>query len=378
MIVLGPMDADLNGAPPYWRNGNWRPNTPPILSTPCAFTTCPFDKCDLVFEYDARLQKQPMPEDQGWTQKGDTGAFWQHEPERGALRFSIPEDVTSFWSVDAVIELPPIRAVGYGLFLVESGKLDSKVGGLEFVTQASPKEGRQRGMRGSWTDGWTYRRLDNGAPIPMVQPTAVQSLSDVWHRLALDAELTGPNVKGDDIEDDDGGMTIGSLDGILNNDPRHLFGYGGNAKSEALAQFGKIDPKANGTVDGWIRNYCASYPGRFMRAGFRAVALGKTTVLRFVFCAEIDPKAEPGTAAFLVRYASPSLGLNATSLPSVDAPLAIGDFEAGKIVELRVELEQLVSGEELWFTIERDWRNEEDRLRSTPHLLMVIVEQAGR
>ena len=246
------------------------------------------------------------------------------------------------------------------------------------ATQASPKEGRQRGMRGSWTDGWTYRRLDNGAPIPMVQPTAVQSLSDVWHRLALDAELTGPNVKGDDIEDDDGGMTIGSLDGILNNDPRHLFGYGGNAKSEALAQFGKIDPKANGSVDGWIRNYCASYPGRFMRAGFRAVALGKTTVLRFVFCAEIDPKAEPGTAAFLVRYASPSLGLNATSLPSVDAPLAIGDFEAGKIVELRVELEQLVSGEELWFTIERDWRNEEDRLRSTPHLLMVIVEQAGR
>ena len=376
MIVLRPMDADLNGAPPYWRSGNWRPNTPPTLSLPCAYTTCPFDKCDLVFEYDARLPERPMPDAQGWKQGGATGDFWQHDAERGALRFSIPDNVDSFWSVEALIERGTDRSVGYGLFLAETGKPDTQVGGVDFVTQASPPEGRYRGMRGNWTGGWNYRRLDTGALIPMVQPTAVQTLGDVWHRFALDAELTGPNVRGEDVEEDDGGLTIGSLDGILNNDPRRLFGYGATAESAALALFGKTDESGN--VAGWIRNYYASYPGRFMRAGFRAVAHGETTLLRFVFCAEASPEADRDTAAFVVRYASTSLGLSANSLPAVEAPLAVAEFEAGKTVELPVKLTNLEDGEELWFTIERAWKNDEDRLRSTLHLLMVIVQDAGR
>jgi hypothetical protein len=377
MIVLGPMDADLNGAPPYWRTANWRPNTPPTSSTSCAFTTCPFDKCDLVFEYDARDSKRPMPDDQGWSLRGDEGgSLWQHDPERGALHYSIPDDVPSFWSFDARIERIPDRAVGYGLFLPESAKKQTRAGGLDFVTIASPREGRFRGMRGNWSGGWNYRRLDDAAVIPMVQPSAVQALSDVWHGLALDAELTGPNVAGEGVEKNDGGSTIGSLDGILNNDPRRLFGYGEQGKSAARALFGKTE--AGGTIDGWIRNYVASYPGRFMRAGFRAVAFGDATLLRFVFCAEADREADADTAAFLVRYASPSLGLRASSLPAIEAPPVVGAFQAGRTVELRVELARLVVGEELWFTIERDWQNEEDRLRSALHLLMVVVQEAGR
>jgi hypothetical protein len=369
------MDADLNGAPAYWRTGNWRPNTRRTLVTPCAFTTCPFDKCDLVFEYDARHQKRPMPADQGWKQQGVTGTFWEHDAERGALRFSIPDDVISFWSSDTRVGEPPNRAVGYGLFLVESGKVETRSGGLDFVTEASLPEGRSRGMRGSWVGGWMYRRLDNGAPIPMVQPTAVRALSDVWHRMALDAELTGPNLPNDEVDSNDGGQTIGSLDSILNNDPRHLFGHGKLASSGVLAKFGKTD--AEGSVNGWIRNYYASFPGRFMRAGFRAVAFGETTLLRFVFCAEAEPEADREPAAFLVRYASPSLGLSATALPSVEAPLAVHEFDAGRTVEVPVKLTRLVRGEELWFTIERAWKNDKDRLRSTLHLLMVIVQDAG-
>src|SRR5690606_38539134 len=106
---------------------------------------------------------------------------------------------------------------------------------------------------------------------------------------------------------------------------------------------------------GMLRNYYASFPGRFMRAGFRAVALGPRMRLRLVVCVDADPGVEAGSAAFRVRYTSPSLGLRPAELPSQDAPLAVRQFDAanlGRTVEIPVELVKLRPGEELWFTVE--------------------------
>ncbi len=272
----------------------------------------------------------------------------------------------------------PLRAVLYALFSVRQGSGDPKSGGLDFVVEASPEEGRSRGMRANWTDLFLYRSLDGVDAFPVLQPSAEPTLLNAWHRTALDAELRGPNVRGRGIEENDGGKTIGSLDGLINNDDRRAFKYGAPARLRAHALFGKTE--AGGPLEGRIRNLVASYAGRFMRAGFRAAAMGKRTRLRFIFCVDADPQFRPASAAFLVRYTSPSLGLRPGTLPSTEAPRAIRQFDAANVhrtVEVPFELENLVKGEELWFTIERDWRHEGDELPSTLHLLMVIVEEAA-
>lgn len=379
MIVLGPMNADLNGAPPYWRTGNWRPYTLTEAPSGCVFTTVPFDKCDLVFEYDARLPKTPLPEDQGWKLSNGSPDNWKHEPERGTLRFSFKDDSSSFWSRIEKRETMPDRAVAYGLFRIERDSGTEKRGGLDFVVEANPPNGRSRGMRANWTNRFLYRPLDNANSFPIAQPAAEPTLLNAWHRLGLDAELMGPKVRGEDVEEDDGGKTIGSLDGLINNDDRRAFRYGPAAGPQARAVFGKTDP--GGPLEGEIRNFVGSFPGRFMRAGFRAVALGNRTRLRFIFCADPGARDEPGSAAFLVRYATPRLGLRPASLPLNEAPRAIRQFDASNIhrtVEVPVDLANLTAGEELWFTIERDWRHEGDKLRATVHLLMVIIEEVAR
>jgi hypothetical protein len=221
-----------------------------------------------------------------------------------------------------------------------------------------------------------YRTLDDADVFPMVQNIAESDLLRVWHRMALDAELTGPDVPNDNVEPRDGGKTIASLDGYINNDPRHRFSYGRRGPAGVVAEFG-AKTKTAGQLSGWLRNFHASFPGRFLRTGFRAVALAKTTRLRLVLCVEAGPLFANAPAVFLVNYTSPSLGMRIGLLPSKPATPATVDFNtsnAGTMVEVKVELGDLEPGEDLWFTIERHWQHDNDKQRSTVHLLMVIVE----
>mgnify|MGYP000303674660 FL=1 len=94
MIVLGPLDADLCGAPDYWREGNWRPPSPQDIMAGShglgLMPSIPFDRCDAVLVYDARNLDAPMPRDQGWEERGDGNAA-RHEPERGTLLIEADE-----------------------------------------------------------------------------------------------------------------------------------------------------------------------------------------------------------------------------------------------------------------------------------------------
>ncbi|MBI1356589.1 MAG: hypothetical protein GC160_19790 [Acidobacteria bacterium] len=378
MIVLGPMDADLNGAPHYWRTANWRPYTREPAPANAFLPTVPFDKCDLVYEYDARFTKTPTPADQGWKLNGGSESDWKHDPQRGVLGFRIKEGA-SFWNREDKHEtLAPERAAAYGLFLLVRDSGDAKQGGLDFVVEASRNEDRTRGMRANWTDRFLYRSLDDADSIAVVQPSAEPRLLQAWNRLALDAELVGADINLDGVEKDDGGKTIGSLDDLINNDDRRAFRYGKGSGRLTRATFGKTD--RNGPLEGFLRNFCASYPGRFVRAGFRAAAPAERTRLRFVFCVDADRGFEPASAVFRVRYAAPSVGLRPQQIPTEEAPLAIRQFDAanvGRTVEVPVDVGKLEAGEELWFTLERDWSHEADKLRSTVHLLQVIVEEGS-
>ena len=383
MIVLGPMDAELSGAPDYWRRGNWRPYT--LTSPPpmCAMATIPFDQCTMVMEYDARdTSNGPLPSDQGWTFNGDSIAGWSHDAALGVLRFALADGSRSYWEREDVVPEPPPRAVGYSVFNIElAGQERRDFGGLDFRIEAGFSDGvnQSRGMRGGWTRNWLYAPLDSeSAARPVIQPSAEPEMLNTWHRMALDAELVGPPVAIEGVDSDDGGKTIGSLDGLVNNDDRYLFRYGqGVVPPVVRAQFGVTDDLSLGPIQGVLCNFYTSFPGRFVRAGFKVVAPGPTVRLRFVFSVPPEPNFVADTAVFLVRYDFGD-SLRPAALPTRELPrlnLNVDGSTIGRTIEVSERISGLAAGAPVWFTLERDWQNENDRLRSTAHLLMVIVEQ---
>ena len=374
MIVLGPRDADLGGAPDYWREGFWRPDT--LLRGPqtCAFTAIPFDKCDVVLEYDARRPERPMPADQNWKLTGEDNGIWKHDPRHGVLTFDPEGKTPSFWQAQAEREMAPDRGAAYGLFLISQSAAELREGGLDFIFQAPAREGRMRGMRGCYSSLWHWRALDGSAFRPIIKAAVEPGITQVWHRFGMDAELNGAEIRLDNFDRDDGGKTIGSLDGLISNEDRRVFLYGPSAPRVPAVSFGLTDKETR--VSGMIRNYVASFPGVFLRPAFRAIAPGEKTRLRLIFCR--PPGNADATASFQVRYTSPSLGMHGNALPDKEAPPASLQFDPGApgvLAEITVPLDGVLPGEPLWFTVERDWRSDEDKLRDTVHLLSLILEE---
>jgi len=374
MIVLGPRDADLGGAPEYWREGNWRPDTLQRVSNICNFNSIPFDKCDIVLEYDARRPEQPMPADQGWELAEGREGVWRHDALHGVLRFEL-EDDRSFWRFTGHSEGPFNRGAAYGLFLISQSAVESTEGGLDFVFQAAPEGGRIRGMRGCYSSLWHWRSLDSIHQRPILKAAPEPEITQVWHSFGMDAELLGEEIdEEEDTDRNDGGKTIGSLDGLISNENRRFFGYSEDDNPEPVGMFGFLDGAQR--MSGMIRNYVASFPGRFIRPAFRTTALSEVTLLRLVFC--LSPGGDEEAAIMQVRYSTLSLGMRDNVLPDVEANLSAVKFDPanpGEVAEITVALEGLRPGEPIWFTVERDWRNPEDQQRGTLHLLSVIVEQ---
>lgn len=378
MIVLGPRDADLGGAPDYWREGNWRPDTLERDPRTCSFTSIPFDKCDEVLEYDGRRPEQPMPSDQGWEFRSDASdEMWQYDPLHGVLRFQTDGNTPSFWQREGEREGAFDHAAAYGLFLVNRPADEPREGGLNFLFQAPPDEGRIRGMRGVYSSLWHWRALDSPDTRPIIRRAAEPELEQVWHRFGMDAELVGARIDQDNFDSNDGGKTIGSLDGLISNEDRRFFGYADSSNPVPMAVFGMTDRGT--TLSGMVRNYVASFPGRFLRPAFRSIALAEITSLRLAFCRAASEDDRP--AVFAVRYTAPSLGMRDNTLPDIDAPRELVIFDPGRpgdLVEITVPLERLRPGEPIWFTVERDWRSDEDQMRDTVHLLYAILEPVER
>jgi hypothetical protein len=376
MIVLGPRDADLGGAPAYWREANWRPDTLGRQPSGAAFPSIPFDRCDLVLEYDARRPEQPLPSDQGWKLQSESDGIWRHDPLHGVLRFQ-PEGATpSFWR--QVGELPDKfdRAAAHGLFSVSRSAAGLDDGGLNFRFAATPDGGRGRGMRGTWSSSWHWRALDGSEIFQILKAAAEPGIERVWHGFGMDAELTGPQIDAADTDSDDGGKTIGSLDGLVSNEDRRRFRYG-LAEPGFVAEFGLTE--ANTRMEGMVLYFAASLPGRFLRPAFRATALAETTRLRLLF-ARGQVSEDDRAAAMLVRYASAGIGPGENALPVKEPPVEFVKFDPAlpdALSEIAYRLEDLVPDEPIRFTVERDWRNPDDTLPETVHLVSLILEEAG-
>jgi len=375
MIILGPRDADLGGAPDYWREGNWRPHTLDNAPSNCTFTSIPFDKCEIVYEYDARRLDTPTPEQQGWSLVSEGSAIWSHDKTHGALRFDISIG-PSFWVSKPENTSTFARGAAYGLFFITQSSLDPNEQGLDFLFHANTGDKSVRGMRGSFSNFWHWRSLTGNDSTPLIKDAAEPSMIQVWHRFGMDAELIGADSTDDRFEKNDGGKTIGDLDGIISNEDRGIFGYGDPNIEQPFALFG-VQDKSN-PISGMV--FVTSFPGRFIRPAFRATAQSKTTKLRLIFCAGNDVKVEDDAAVFLVRYAAPSIGMATNDLPTKEADRNRVTFDPGQtdeLVEIEFELKELVVGEPIWFTVERDWQDESDRLEATVHLVSAILERSA-
>ncbi len=388
MIVLGPMDADLGGAPSYWRRGNWRPAGPDRDAATRSLTvvpTIPFDRCDIVLVYDAADLKRPLPEEQGWEVKASAGGP-VHLASQGALRLDAPagEELWFYSTVRASTTNVPDHAVVWALFAVEDTRGDrpdddKRQIGFDLQVLANREGEPFRGLRATWSNRFVWRSLGRGERVKEIDASVPHdTLTEVWHGVAIDGRLTGfKTLPSDDnlSVPDDGGLTIGGLDGLINNEPRSFFGVDTSADPPASfsARFGKTDPAGSCRV--WIRRVVASAYGRWLVAAFRAAAPGTAVRLRLVLYADIPEDGADGAAAFLIRYASGSdVRPNERPTSEVTISRQFDSTNFHRVVEAAVDLKPFRPGAPLWFSVERDWRNESDKLRATVHLLQVILE----
>ena len=377
MIVLGPMDADLNGAPSYWREGNWRPRNLTHTDTPNqpssgSIRTVPFDKCRMVHEYDARFSTLPLPSDQGWTPAPASPTQWVHEAGQGTLKFDFTSGQTGVWSKESTsgqLTANPLFVVAYSRFMVEQSTTVLITGGLDFLVVGTRSGGAYAGMRALWDTRFHYVTLSTSSKdVDTSEP--IDELLGVWHRMALDANLDGSS---------DNAKTIGSLDDAPNYDPRDFFGtLTGPGFSALKGRFGKEN--STGVLKGRIRNFVTSAPGRFIRAWFRAAAPATGVQIRLILTADVAAAA--GNGVFKIRYGSPSLGTQPYEVPAnvtIDRSLqwtSTPTSNFNKVRELAFPLTHtFVAAEPLWFTVERVWDSTSDTLDSTVHLLQVIVEK---
>jgi uncharacterized repeat protein (TIGR01451 family) len=358
VVVITLTDADLNGAPGFWRSIDWLPTPNAAIDpTAAALPGIPLDKIDFLLEYDARLGS--VPEDQDWQPSPAAPGFFRLLPgtlgfgnmteapafytRRTALRRGIPEQVHAYATV--LISEAPAR--------VRQDPGES----FEIRFQVAPTGDESSGMRAGWNRGkngglFHYVTLDGADRI---SPTSIEPqdrLTNAWMSVSLQADL-GDN------------RALMSLAGIVDHRPLEWFGRAETGEEELTALFGFT--RARGRASGQVRNVVVSGPGRFMRVWLRSVAPADAPVLRLGFIT--DSRIE-GRARITVRYDSdPDRRPFALPVVRVDRTLAIGGVAPGQISFIDLPLKRARQGQHLLLTVERDWMHREDEQRATTRLV---------
>ncbi len=384
MIVFGPNDADLNGAPDHWRRGNWRPRNADTAAEQAdtgSITSIPLDWCDKVLEYDARFGGVPGDGTSG-TQPAAPGVSWTHatgavDPAQWfiedattprALRFNLPVNQARFFTAEATLTANPIRAAAYGVAMVDSFGGNDADEGFELRLLANQTGNALQGARGVFADKFRYVKLDlqTSQNINSTQP--VDQIFRVWHEVAFDANVTPSGT-------DD--KTINSLDNRLNYDDRTFFGsVSFSGTNKLVATFGKRT-STDGPVSGRLRNFVVSAPGRFIRAGFRGFATQATMRLRLVLVADtFQPGPTNNQVSLRVRFASRAAGSNPFAVPATQLTVGPLTLSPNQVTIAQIDLPGLFAFEPVWFTVERQF-GVANETRGTVHLMEVILMEAG-
>lgn len=376
MIILGPEDADLNGAPSYYRTGNWRPRT--ATSTEQKDTgsipSIPFDWCEKVLEYDVRFGGKPddaTTQPTTWVfQSGGAGSTgdWTVEDTGAAraLRFNVGSGNASYWEKEETLVAHPDRVAGYAVFMVDSFGTSSNVeAGFDLRVLGSENSSTFRGARGVWTQDFNYVKVGTTEITDVATTVPIDDVTAVWHRVAFDAPVVG------------GDKAINALDDQINYDSKSFFGSVSGTGTKIAARFGKtVSGGTNDALQGRIRNFVASAPGRFVRAWFRSFASSATMSLRLVLVSDAFlPTGSDNGATFKVRYASRATGSNPFAVPNPSPPLTgnVTFTTANTVQILTLSLTGLTANEPFWFTVERVFGAVSPETHGTVHLLQAIL-----
>lgn len=367
-VALNLLNADLNGAPEFWRGNDWLPDThSEFASTAPARAGIPFDKIDYLIEYDARLDTRP--EEQNWQPSGPV--ITRFRIVDGALIMNAPSNsAPAFFTarVPFTGEIPE-QIHAYAVVAPMSGGTDNERTSEFFeVRKIMTRADDQAiaGLRAGWRD------LESGldfAYLPFESTTRLSPTSDEprgelrsqWQRLSLQSDVRADRA------------LLGIAGAI---DSRTVSEFGRPVVNAGIpsiiAQFGLFNRGVGGRAA--LRNLVISAPGRFMRVLLRGVSPGDAPVLRLTLLAD---QAIRGTASFTVRYSDASDEAN-IALSGAEVTGSIAAPENGEASSLDVLLSGIGAGRALTMVITRRSLSRDDTLRGSLRLVgATLISREG-
>jgi len=348
-----PHEADLNGLPPIVVEENLRAANPVSQPGTSAISTIPFDKCDVVIEYDARFGQLPLAA--GFTGFGSGGVYTLIDG--GVL--SITTTVADAFLKEVTLGSAFTEIHLYAQVRTDSSSVVSDEKGFGLLADGAP--GASANYHGI--------KMRSRAGLLNMQTLTGSTLHDVTSP-PPSAWVTFY-----------AGLKIGASEGVLAipilTGPVAPSNWGsgepGGASPTFRMAFGDFE---GSTLQSYLRNIVASIGGRFVRAFFRSYASAAAPVLRLSFSGDAD--AGPGTTVrFRVRYGSLGPGTNPYNLGSATIVEATANFSAKNvIVEVPFQLSGLVANAPFWFSVERAWENINDTMPGTAHLIAATVRSS--
>ncbi len=361
-VVITLTDADLNGAPGFWRSVDWLPTTNTAIDpTAAALPGIPFDKVDFLVEYDARMGS--VPEDQGWEASPAALAFFQLLP--GTLAFGKTAPEPAFYSQTAELErdLPEqVHAHATVLITEAPGRATQDQGeSFEIRFRISRDDNEAIGMRAGWSRGkngglFKYVTLDGSDRFAPTSIEPLNRLTNAWTSVSLQADLLDNRA-------------LMSHAGMVDHRPLDWFGRGRSPKAGLEVLFGFT--RRRGRASGQLRNLVVSGPGRFMRSWLRSGAPSDAPVLRLGFITDAGAR---GSARITVRYDGDP-GRQPFMLPAVrvDGTLVVNGAAPEQPEFIDLPLKRALQGQHLLLTVERDWTHGDDELRATLRLVSARI-----
>jgi len=362
-LGLNLLNADLNGAPDFWRGMDWLPgNNIEIAPTAPTRPGIPFDKIDHLIEYDARLNTRP--EEQNWRPTGPVTSRFRLAS--GALLMTAPvNSAPAFFTAELPVEgRMPDQVHAYAVVAPGRGGRENESGSEFFEVRKVITSGGDRafgGTRAGWRETrgnleFSYLPFDATTRIDPVTEELRGALRSAWQRLSMQSDLRA-------------NQALLSIGGAIDSRAVSDFGRPRFASETPglVAQFGLFNRRIGGTA--WLRNMIVSAPGRFVRVSLRGIAPSDNPVLRLIFLSDQPVR---GVARFGVRYSdNPATAENAlfgthvTGL--VAAPLT------GETARLDLNLDRVRAGRALTLLIERQSFARDDTLRGSLRLVTATL-----